>query len=68
MRCTRKSGGPGLTQGHGDPILHISSSIGIATYPEDGDDGKQLIRHADEAMHATKKTGGNRLLMASSTS
>jgi GGDEF domain-containing protein len=54
--------------GHGGPILHISSSIGIATYPEDGDDGKQLIRHADEAMHATKKTGGNRLLMASSTS
>jgi diguanylate cyclase (GGDEF)-like protein len=68
MRFTRKSGGPGLTQGHGGPILHISSSIGIANYPEHGDDGKQLIRHADEAMYAAKKIGGNRLLMASSTS
>jgi diguanylate cyclase (GGDEF)-like protein/PAS domain S-box-containing protein len=45
--------------------LAISSSIGIATYPEHGDDGKQLIRHADEAMYAAKKIGGNRLLMAS---
>ena len=45
--------------------LAISSSIGIATWPEHGDDGKQLIRHADEAMYAAKKKGGNRLLMAS---
>jgi diguanylate cyclase (GGDEF)-like protein len=44
--------------------LRISSSIGVATYPEHGDDGKQLIRHADEAMYAAKKNGGNRLLMA----
>jgi diguanylate cyclase (GGDEF)-like protein/PAS domain S-box-containing protein len=44
--------------------LRISSSIGIATFPEHGDDGKQLIRHADEAMYAAKKNGGNRLLMA----
>jgi diguanylate cyclase (GGDEF)-like protein len=44
--------------------LSISSSIGVATYPEHGDDGKQLIRHADEAMYAAKKNGGNRLLMA----
>ena len=45
--------------------LHISSSIGVAAYPEHGDDNKQLIRHADEAMYAAKKNGGNRLLMAS---
>jgi diguanylate cyclase (GGDEF)-like protein/PAS domain S-box-containing protein len=45
--------------------LAISSSIGVATWPEHGDDGKQLIRHADEAMYAAKKKGGNRLLMAS---
>ena len=44
--------------------LRISSSIGIATCPEHGDDNKQLIRHADEAMYAAKKNGGNRLLMA----
>ena len=45
--------------------LHVSSSIGIAVCPEHGDDNKQLIRHADEAMYAAKKSGGNRLLMAS---
>jgi diguanylate cyclase (GGDEF)-like protein/PAS domain S-box-containing protein len=45
--------------------LHISSSIGVAVCPEHGDDNKQLIRHADEAMYAAKKNGGNRLLMAS---
>jgi diguanylate cyclase (GGDEF)-like protein/PAS domain S-box-containing protein len=45
--------------------LHISSSIGVAVCPEHGDDNKQLIRHADEAMYVAKKNGGNRLLMAS---
>jgi diguanylate cyclase (GGDEF)-like protein/PAS domain S-box-containing protein len=44
--------------------LQVSSSIGIATFPEHGDDNKQLIRHADEAMYVAKKHGGNRLLMA----
>jgi diguanylate cyclase (GGDEF)-like protein/PAS domain S-box-containing protein len=44
--------------------LRISSSIGIATCPEHGDDNKQLIRLADEAMYAAKKGGGNRTLMA----
>jgi diguanylate cyclase (GGDEF)-like protein/PAS domain S-box-containing protein len=52
----------------GGQVLRISSSIGIATYPEHGDDGKQLIRHADEAMYAAKKIGGNRLLMATAIS
>jgi diguanylate cyclase (GGDEF)-like protein/PAS domain S-box-containing protein len=49
----------------GGKRLHISSSIGVAAYPDHGDDNKQLIRHADEAMYAAKKNGGNRLLMAS---
>ncbi|MBW8329482.1 MAG: diguanylate cyclase [Thiobacillus sp.] len=40
--------------------VHISPSIGIALYPEQGDDYKQLIRDADEAMYDAKKKGGNR--------
>ena len=44
--------------------LQIGSSIGIATYPEHGDEKQQLIRHADEAMYGAKKSGGNRLLTA----
>lgn len=38
---------------------HISLSIGVALYPEHGDDHMQLIRRADEAMYDAKKSGGN---------
>jgi diguanylate cyclase (GGDEF)-like protein/PAS domain S-box-containing protein len=35
--------------------LHVSGSIGIAFYPDDGDDEDALIRNADVAMYKTKK-------------
>ena len=41
--------------------MAVSPSIGIALYPQQGDDFKQLIRYADEAMYAAKKSGGNRV-------
>jgi len=44
--------------------LDISASLGIAVYPEHGDEKKLLIRHADSAMYRAKKMGGNRFLMA----
>jgi len=43
--------------------LNISPSIGIALYPEHGDDYLQLIRYADEAMYDAKKSGGNSFRM-----
>jgi diguanylate cyclase (GGDEF)-like protein/PAS domain S-box-containing protein len=44
--------------------LQISSSIGIAVYPDHGQDRKHLMRHADAAMYAAKKRGRNQLGMA----
>ncbi len=37
--------------------LHISSSIGIAIYPEHATEEQQLIHHADTAMYYAKKNG-----------
>lgn len=38
-------------------IVHISGSIGIAIYPEDGNSSQELIRKADQAMYAAKRAG-----------
>lgn len=37
-------------------VLMISASVGIAVYPEDGDDAETLIGKADEAMYRVKKS------------
>jgi diguanylate cyclase (GGDEF)-like protein/PAS domain S-box-containing protein len=40
-----------------DHELHVTASIGIATYPEDGTDCETLIRRADFAMYDAKDNG-----------
>jgi diguanylate cyclase (GGDEF)-like protein len=39
--------------------LHISPSIGIACYPNDGGNGEDLLARADEAMYHAKQSGRN---------
>ena len=39
--------------------LHVSTSIGIAMYPEDGVTAGELLKHADIAMYHAKKLGRN---------
>ncbi len=42
-----------------DHALKLSASLGIAIYPDHGQDGQALIGLADTAMYASKRQGGN---------
>jgi diguanylate cyclase (GGDEF)-like protein/PAS domain S-box-containing protein len=39
--------------------VHLTMSIGIVTYPDDGTDAETLVRNADFAMYDAKKNGRN---------
>ena len=39
--------------------VFVSSSIGIAVYPEDSNSADDLIKHADSAMYLAKRSGRN---------
>ncbi len=39
--------------------LHVSCSIGISLFPENGSERETLIRYADQAMYAAKENGRN---------
>lgn len=39
--------------------ITIGASLGVAIFPDDGADGDALLMHADRAMYAAKRGGGN---------
>jgi len=39
--------------------LRVSASMGLSFYPDDAGDAETLLKHADEAMYAAKRQGGN---------
>lgn len=39
--------------------IHLTCSIGIALYPQDGQDSARLLKNADTAMHKAKDNGKN---------
>lgn len=48
----------------GDLTLNLSTSIGIALYPDHADDVHQLIHMADQALYDAKRSGKNRHCVA----
>ena len=46
-----------------DLQVRISLSIGIALYPQHGDDYQQLLKSADNAMYRAKNSGGDRSML-----
>lgn len=51
----------------GEFLVPISASIGIALYPEDGNDAATLIARADAAMYSIKHSGGGRFAFHQAT-
>ncbi|TDF99182.1 bifunctional diguanylate cyclase/phosphodiesterase [Paenibacillus piri] len=43
-----------------DRNIYVSTSIGIALYPSDGEQPETLLKNADQAMYAAKKRGQNK--------
>lgn len=52
----------------GGHSLQISPSVGIALFPDHGNDEQQLLQRADEAMYKAKLSGGNCLQLFQSVS
>jgi diguanylate cyclase (GGDEF)-like protein len=53
-RMLQKVGSGHRVDGH---VLHVTASIGVSVYPEDGLDVETLIKRADAAMYHAKKSG-----------
>lgn len=47
---------PFVLEGH---TIHLTTSVGVSVYPQDGSDGGTLIKHADTAMYQAKEAGRN---------
>ncbi len=46
-------------------VCKVSGSIGIACYPDDGENGDRLVSRADEAMYLAKRGGKNQYRFSS---
>jgi len=41
----------------GEHVVHVSASVGVSLYPNDGQDGNALLKCADTAMYRAKESG-----------
>ena len=56
VRLVESLSQPYQLNGH---TAHSGASVGVALFPDDGEDAATLIRHADMAMYAAKREGRN---------
>ncbi|MGD8380671.1 MAG: diguanylate cyclase [Syntrophobacterales bacterium] len=52
--------------GDGKP-REVTVSVGVASYPKDGDESQAIIRHADAALYKAKESGRNQVVLAGET-
>ncbi|RLA91741.1 MAG: hypothetical protein DRG20_00410 [Deltaproteobacteria bacterium] len=51
---------------HEGYLLHITISIGISQFPDDGRNYKELLKNADKALYIAKEKGRNRVVLFNS--
>ncbi|WP_197339891.1 putative bifunctional diguanylate cyclase/phosphodiesterase [Ralstonia solanacearum] len=51
----------------GEREVHLSASVGVAMFPEDGSDAASLVSRAEAAMYRAKENGRNRMARYSRT-
>ena len=52
-----------IFSGEGESIK-VTISVGVASYPENGEDAESVIRNADAALYEAKELGRNRVILA----
>ncbi len=48
----------------GQPMGFVSISVGVSSYPQDGNDPKQVLKVADEMLYQSKHNGRNRVTVS----
>jgi diguanylate cyclase (GGDEF)-like protein len=44
--------------------IKVTISVGVASFPENGEDAESVIRNADAALYEAKELGRNRVVLA----
>ena len=55
QKCTR------ITIVHEEQMLQVAMSLGVATYPEHGQEAEEIIIKADKALYKSKQNGRNQV-------
>lgn len=64
-RICRAIRGTPVELGHNLPIVNVTLSLGVASYPKDAETPEELIELADKALYKAKESGRNRACQCS---